>query len=143
MKSKSCFECGSRKQLTNHHVVPRILGGKNTVPLCSSCHGKVHDRKKISHSALTKAALAQMRKNGKRISRTPYGYDLGPDGKTLIKNRKEKGIIRDILVMRAQGMSFPKIAKELTDRRVPTKRGNGNTQWNQATINGLVRRNKK
>lgn len=137
---KSCFECNSKKRLTNHHVVPRVLGGKNTVPLCSSCHGKVHNRKSMSHSALTKAGLTRLRNIGKRFSRTPLGFDLAPDGKYLIDNLAEQKVIDDILEMRAQGMSFPKIAKALTDRGVPTKRGGA--QWNQATINGLVRRHK-
>lgn len=137
---KSCFECRSKREITNHHVVPKILGGTRTVPLCSSCHGKVHSRKMINTSTLTKTGLAKMRAQGKRISRTPFGYDLADDGITLVENPTEQAVIDDILTMRARGMSFPKIARSLTERGIPTKRGNGGTQWNQATINGLVRR---
>ncbi len=93
-------------------------------------------------SERTVAALAHMRSQGKRISRTPFGYDLAPDGTTLVENFAEQAVIKDILTMRARGLSFPKIARSLTERGIPTKRGNGGTQWNQATINGLVRRNK-
>jgi len=38
-----CFECG-RPSAHNHHVIPKIRGGTKTVPLCLSCHGKVHDK---------------------------------------------------------------------------------------------------
>ena len=94
-------------------------------------------------SERTVAALAHMRSQGKRISRTPFGFDLADDGITLVENPAEQAVIDDILAMRARGMSFPKIARRLTERGIPTKRGNGGTQWNQATINGLVRRHKQ
>lgn len=37
-----CFECGAVAE-EYHHVIPKSLGGKLTIPLCSVCHGKVHD----------------------------------------------------------------------------------------------------
>ena len=91
-------------------------------------------------SERTVAALAHMRSQGKRISQTPFGFDLADDGITLVENPTEQAVIDDILTMRARGLSFPKIARSLTERGIPTKRGNGGTHWNQATINGLVRR---
>lgn len=87
----------------------------------------------------TKSALAVKRANGKRISRTPYGYDLADDGVTLVDNPAEQAVIADMLAMRDRGLSFEKIAGTLTDRRIPTKRGNG--RWNQATVRGLCKRN--
>lgn len=42
MKNKSCFECGKPAQV-NHHVIPRVMGGTKTVPLCDKCHSLVHD----------------------------------------------------------------------------------------------------
>ena len=86
----------------------------------------------------TKAALAVKRARGQRISRTPYGYDLGPDGITLVENPAEQAVIRDILAMRDRGMSYPKIARVLTDRGIPTKRGGAH--WQHATVAGLIRR---
>ena len=73
----------------------------------------------------TRSALAVKRASGKRISRTPYGYDLGPDGTTLVRSPEEQAVIRDVLAMRDGGLSFEKIASTLTDRGIPTKRGNG------------------
>jgi len=39
--SNICFECGN-KATEQHHIIPRVYGGKRTIPLCSSCHMKVH-----------------------------------------------------------------------------------------------------
>ncbi len=138
---KLCFECDSKKELTKHHVVPRILGGKRTLLLCASCHGKVHDCKKIGHSKLTRIALSRMKADGKRISRTPFGFNLAKDGVSLVKNPAEQKIIKDILEMRDQGLSFPKIAQSLTERGIITKRGK--TVWEHSTIRGLVKRHGK
>lgn len=38
-----CYECRKAAVcLHKHHVVPKSLGGTQTVPLCPECHGKVH-----------------------------------------------------------------------------------------------------
>ena len=47
-----CFECGEPAQ-ANHHVVPKILGGTKTIPLCDDCHSKVHDKDLTSMRKLT------------------------------------------------------------------------------------------
>jgi DNA invertase Pin-like site-specific DNA recombinase len=86
----------------------------------------------------TRAALSVKRARGQRISRTPYGYDLAPDGATLVENPAEQTIIGEILGMRARGMSYPRIARALTGRGIPTKRGN--SHWRHETVAGLVKR---
>jgi DNA invertase Pin-like site-specific DNA recombinase len=136
---KSCFECQSLKDLAEHHVVPVSLGGTKTVQLCPKCHGKVHDMRRISHARLTKDALAKKKENGERTGAIPYGYNLAPDNKTLVFNYEEQVIVDDILEMRKSGMSFPKIAKALTDKGIPTK--NKKKIWNQASIRGIIIRN--
>lgn len=42
MNEKTCFECASVAD-HDHHVVPRSRGGTQTVLLCASCHGLVHE----------------------------------------------------------------------------------------------------
>jgi len=136
-----CFECGKPAEY-DHHVVPRTRGGTKTVPLCGKCHSKAHHKKKnMSVSQLTREALKRRRRSGKRVSRTPYGYDLGEDGETLVKNSEEQKIIRKISLMRDKGFSFPQIAQELTASGFATKRGN--TIWDQSTVRGIIMRNKK
>ena len=48
-----CFNCGATAETQKHHVVPRSLGGEQTVSLCLNCHSKVHG-KTMSTSELTK-----------------------------------------------------------------------------------------
>lgn len=40
LETEPCFECGA-SAAHNLHVVPQVLGGKKTVPLCASCAAKV------------------------------------------------------------------------------------------------------
>jgi 5-methylcytosine-specific restriction endonuclease McrA len=41
----SCRECGSRRYLAAHHVIPRKEGGadhpSNLIALCASCHARL------------------------------------------------------------------------------------------------------
>ncbi len=86
----------------------------------------------------TRSAMAVMRRNGQRTGRIPYGYDLAEDGTMLTENPTEQAVIAEIVAMRAKGRSFPKIARALTDRAIPTKAGNG--IWNQSSIRGIIKR---
>jgi hypothetical protein len=47
-RGASCVECGSRKHLHAHHVLPRSAGGTddlwNLVPVCRRCHPTVEAR---------------------------------------------------------------------------------------------------
>ena len=65
----SCFECGSLGPCHRHHVVPRSLGGRNTVLLCEGCHGQVHGKHMLGHGRLTRAGLEKARRNGKTLGR--------------------------------------------------------------------------
>ena len=50
-----CVECGQKAE-HRHHVVPMVKGGTFTVYLCTTCHGKVHD-KEMSSSYLTRLGI--------------------------------------------------------------------------------------
>jgi len=65
-----CFECG-RPASEKHHVVPRVLGGTKTIPICDECHGKVHSTNRMNISELTKAGLERARLAGKRLGGKP------------------------------------------------------------------------
>lgn len=77
-RGATCFECGERAQ-TYHHVVPFSLGGTRTLPLCFSCHDKVHargaykiedtDTLGTTGSVLTKAGLRRARERGVILGR--------------------------------------------------------------------------
>tara|TARA_Y100001938_G_scaffold131676_1_gene189066 strand:- start:1137 stop:1589 length:453 start_codon:yes stop_codon:yes gene_type:complete len=54
IEDDKCFECGTIENIQYHHVVPKSKGGKNTIPLCQSCHSKVHGEKMLSFQNLGK-----------------------------------------------------------------------------------------
>lgn len=84
-----CFECGAEGVLHFHHVVPRSLGGKNTVPLCEECHGKVHDRDMVGHRKLVRGGLDEARRRGQRLGR-PVGSGMSAD----VRLGKHKDIVK-------------------------------------------------
>ncbi|MCH8881021.1 MAG: recombinase family protein, partial [Planctomycetes bacterium] len=86
----------------------------------------------------TKAAMGVKRANGERVGTLPYGFTLAADGTTLIPNDAEQETIGAIRTMRAEGLSFTKIAKTLTAQGIPTKSGNGT--WNQSSVRGIFKR---
>lgn len=68
-----CCNCGSTEELEYHHIIPLSLGGNDVLSnyccLCYACHSLLHfgDKKKISHSQLTKNGIKVAKKNGKQI----------------------------------------------------------------------------
>ncbi len=90
-------------------------------------------------SERTKTALQHMRSNGQRVGSIPYGYDLAGDGVTLTENPTEQRTIRSMRHMRANGLSFERIAKVLTDRKVPTKTGRS-TRWGYPAVRRILSR---
>lgn len=135
--SSVCFECGAKAD-AEHHVIPRSRGGTKTVALCISCHGKVHDVKWTSLRELTIRALDERKKNGLRCGSIPYGYDCF--GEKLVPNELEQKVINQILLLRAEGLSYQAIADRLNSDGVRTKNG---CRWASATLFYLLRRLEK
>ncbi len=71
LKEELCFECSEPAE-HDHHVLPLSRGGTKTVPLCVSCHSKVHDHQ-LSTSQLVKEGIARARQQG-----TPWGKPRNP-----------------------------------------------------------------
>ena len=63
MRKRPCFECGA-EAVENHHVVPRVVGGTRTVPLCAVCHGKAHAMERGDHRRLTVLGIKLARERG-------------------------------------------------------------------------------
>jgi hypothetical protein len=110
-----CFGCGEPSD-HDHHVVP---GGKQTVPLCSRCHGIVHDVNRMSTPMLTRQGLARARERGVALGgRVPPGmlvssrWRSNPEEVALVKRRWMELTERSV-AMRAGSMSWGQIAKEL------------------------------
>ena len=84
----------------------------------------------------TKAALAVKRGKGERIGTIPYGFDLNPDGRTLVANETEQAALAGMREKRSQGWTLQRIATDLSDRCIPTKKGR--SRWSlQAVANML------
>ena len=93
-------------------------------------------------SERTRAALHLKRARGQRLGGAlPYGYDVEPDGVTLVEIPAEQVVITDIVAMRARGMTLPKIARALTEGGVLTKQGNH--RWGHQVIGKILRRHSK
>lgn len=118
-----CFECGQEAE-HRHHVVPRVLGGTQALPLCRACHAKVHSRERMAHSSLTKAGLQKARERGVKLGGSLPEIDVATEA--------------IILSMRESGKGYWAIAKTLNSQGVPTARGG---QWYGTTIQTVVRRN--
>ena len=86
----------------------------------------------------TRSALAVKRANGQRTGGIPYGFDLADDGATLTPNPSEQAIIADMRTMRAKGWTLAAVAEELTERRIPTKRGR--SAWTHQAVAGILSR---
>lgn len=88
----------------------------------------------------TKGALAHMRTQGKRISGTiPYGYDLAPDGESLVPNPYEQHGLQVIEGLRANTLGRRRIAAELTRLNIPSKTG---VAWSPQAVGSILRRAK-
>ena len=135
-----CFECDSEATFL-HHVVPRSLGGKRTIALCSTCHPKAHGKRghwKVSE--LTKAALARKRARGEATGGdVPYGYHRLMEGR-LTPSPTEFETIRLMHTLRQQGYSLREIAATLTNLGVATKTGKKN--WQAQVVRGILMRTK-
>lgn len=83
----------------------------------------------------------RLKKNNRFVyGATPYGYDLS--GNQLVPNSREQEIIKQVKHWRAEGRSLRRIAEELNEMKVPTKRASTvsrETRWYASTVNYLLK----
>jgi hypothetical protein len=145
---RKCFECGNPAQ-NEHHVVPRVKGGTNTLPLCLGCHAKVHGLKAMAHSELTREGLAAYKAGGGLLgSSRPGAYRLTGGANAEAARRAGEvsranadaayfditGIVGQL---RADGASLADIAKQLTDDGLTTRTGK---PWNKVQVGRVLKR---
>ena len=94
MNKNICFEC-SNKATFDHHVIPESLGGTKTIPLCSDCHSKVHDKNLMSMKSLRDQSAAKKYEKGiKPAGNAPLGYKwAGQSPKYLVIDPDTKPIV--------------------------------------------------
>jgi len=130
-----CFECGNPSD-HNHHVIPKVYGGTQTIPLCERCHGKVHDRKFTSHREMTIKGLEKARSRGVKL-----GSPAGPNH-IAVRNRKAANnraaaIAPVVGELKAKGYTVKVIAAELNRQGIPTARGG---KWHATTVQRMIQR---
>jgi len=69
----------------------------------------------------TKEALRHKINSGQRVGKVRFGFDLAPDGITLVENPAEQRTLAFMRNLRAAGRTLRQIAAELTARQIPTK----------------------
>ena len=138
---KQCPGCGNHSvHFHDHHIVPRALGGldqpSNIIEICVDCHGKIHSRKFLNHSELTKTALQHKKANGQRVGNIPFGLNVADDGKMLIKNETEQATLTKLLELRQKGLTLRDIATELNRLGFKTRKGG---QWKHQYVASLIK----
>ena len=140
---KTCFECRATKDLQQHHVVPKSLGGTQTITLCYQCHMKAHGRngKGANHSELTKAGIARRKKEGATWGAPPE--KLRKAAKKGLETRRKNGLdnaltlaLNIIKIKQEEGLepkdiSLRKMIVKLNSRGVTTGRGHSFKQPTQ------------
>lgn len=119
-----CFECGSVFDHW-HHVVPKSLGGTKTIPLCESCHSKVHNVQFLNHKDLTRKGIERARQNGVRFG-NDITYTIDHPAVRFIMNHVDAG------------NSFHSAARELSKNGIPT--ANSNSKWFASTVSAIYSR---
>ena len=84
----------------------------------------------------TSAALRALRAKGQRAGEVPLGYRLAEDGKGLLEDVGEVEAIDQARNLRAEGLSYRRIAAEM-DRRGLRPRG---TKWHAMTVSRMVQK---
>ncbi len=135
-----CFECGQPKS-HEHHVIPQVLGGTQTVPLCEECHGKIHEAD-LKITELTRVGINKVRQE------EGIHWGAPPRGKRYSKRLDERGyrIIEDdeitqriIAIMKdlkEQGKTYQEIAAFLNEYNHKTSRIK---QWKASTVGSWLR----
>jgi site-specific DNA recombinase len=81
----------------------------------------------------TSAALQHKKATGRVFSHAPYGFDA--KNGMLVANPTEQKTLTEIKAMRAQGISYNRIANELNATSTPAKRG---AQWHSQSVKTIL-----
>lgn len=90
-------------------------------------------------SERTRAAMAHMRKGGRRISRfAPFGWDFDDTSTAVVENAAEQLVLARMRKQRQSGLTLRAIAIALEEAGVPTKRGGA--RWSAKVVRSLLLR---
>lgn len=131
--SMKCFECGAEAH-HQHHVVPKSMGGTQTVPLCASCHGKAHSIA-IAGPELTKRALNKRKAEGQVYGPVPFGYQEKEGRLEAVET--EAKLVAEIQSRRQAGETLQSIADTLNSQGIAGKQGG---KWYPSSVKCILQR---
>lgn len=91
-------------------------------------------------SERTSDAMQSMKARGISTGVVQYGFMLTPNGKHIIPDPEEQEIIRQIIKLRSESLSFQKIADKLNEQGYRNRAGN---HWRPQYICGIYKANLK
>ena len=107
MKLCFCPICGTNKNLSNHHIIPKSMGGTdhphNMLTLCDEHHGMIHLIRPgawINIRELQRIGIEKAKKNGVYVGKKPHiDHDevrmLWENGLGATEIARQMGIHRD------------------------------------------------
>lgn len=127
--------------LHKHHILPKVLGGvddeSNIVNCCEKCHGKIHGRDMLHHSALTREGLRKAKERGVLLGGARPNSQVRHDAVKALADAKAKEVKPTIEQFRNDGLTYSKIADKLNETNVPTARGG---KWYASTVRRYYKR---
>ena len=137
-----CFECEVIEDLQEHHVVPKSRGGTKTVTLCYECHMKAHGRsgKGLDHKRLTKEGLAAAKAKGVVLGNPNPARSLALCKAATIArgNATAEKYGALIVSLRDSGLSYRKVALEMTNMGIPSP--SGKPVWNKNSVQNIYKK---
>lgn len=128
-EGETCFECGAQAQHRGH-VIPHVMGGTATVPLCHACHGLAHGLNFTDHDTLCRLGRERAREEGVHIGGAPFGWSHDRLG-VLVHNVGEQATIARAVTLRCAGRTFAQVAATLNVEGHPPRRA---LAWTAATV---------
>ena len=129
-----CFECDQPAD-HQHHVIPKSRGGKRTIPLCTGCHGRVHERNfPVNHRTLTIEGLRRAKARGVKLGNLislREAQEKGAQGNVEAANAFAIATLPIIETYQRQGLTVREIARELNKAGVKTLRQG---RWHGSTV---------
>lgn len=86
-------------------------------------------------SERTEMALQHKKSKNERVGHIPFGFHLADDGIHLEEDENEQWILREIKILKDQGLSLRKIADELNNREIQNRGG----IWNHVSVKRVAK----
>jgi hypothetical protein len=93
-----CFECGTIGPVDLHHVVPKSKGGTKMIPLCLSCHTKVHGDNMLNFRKLANESRKKIIEDFKEKG-IPHNFGRKEGSVETIETLMNKPKTKDIIYL--------------------------------------------